>query len=118
MAIIELNNSGVDHLYPDGVEVFETTLDIVDVKKKVSRRAGMIAQVDPFFANYSDEQKNLVSINGQSDRITDDMILDAVRDIFPLFRYTVKFLPGRMDSYHQFHQGINFLPEPLRIFPA
>ena len=84
MTTINPENFGVDHLYPNGVEVFEVTLNIPDIKDKIARRTALAAMTDPQIRGLG-EMAGLAQLHGEGDRITDDFIKDGADDLAKAF---------------------------------
>lgn len=99
MANLEIENTGVDHLYPDGVPIAEVIIDINDdVYKRVGRITSLAAQTDPFFNGMAETKKMLVELHGNGDRITRDFLKDGAEDVLavfePLQRWMTDEAPG------------------------
>jgi hypothetical protein len=98
MANLIIENTGVDHLYPDGVPIAEVTIAISDIYKKVARLSSLAVQADPYFNAHTSAQKLFSELHGESDRITRDMLEEGAKDISPVFasmqRWMTDAAPG------------------------
>ena len=86
MANLEIDDTGVDHLYPDGVPIFEAEVTITDVYKKVARISALAVQADPYFKGMPEAQKLFSQLHGEGDRITLDFLEDGAKEILPVFQ--------------------------------
>lgn len=85
MANLIIENTGVDHLYPDGVPIVVLEVVILDIYKAAARLSSLTVQADPYFNNNSAAQKIFSELHGEGDRITNDFLEDAAGDILPVF---------------------------------
>jgi hypothetical protein len=103
MANLIIENTGVDHLYPDGVPIAEATVAISDIYKKVARISSLAVQGDPYFNKHSAAQKLFSESHGEGDRITRDFLEEGARDILPVFqamqRWMTDAVPGPMFEF-------------------
>lgn len=103
MADLTIENTGVDHLYPDGVPIAEVTVAIADIYKKVARLSALAVQTDPYFAKFPESMKLFSQLHGEGDRITRDFLEEGARDILPVFqamqRWMTDAAPGPMFEF-------------------
>ncbi len=85
MEILTIENTGVDHLYPDGVPIAEVIIAMGDVYKKAARLSSLAVQADPYFMKHTSAQKLFSEAHGEGDRITRDFLEEGAKDILPVF---------------------------------
>jgi len=85
MDTLTIENTGLDHLYPDGVPIAESSITISDIYKKAAHISALSAQVDPANKGQSHSQKVMSELHGEGDRITRDFLEEGARDILPVF---------------------------------
>jgi len=83
---LSIENTGVDHLYPDGVPIAEVSIVISDIFQKVARISAFAAHSDPSIAKLPEEVKLFNELHGKGDRITTDFLSDGASDILPVFQ--------------------------------
>nr|WP_319265305.1 hypothetical protein [uncultured Draconibacterium sp.] len=93
MTTLSIENTGLDHLYPDGVPLAEATISISDLYKKIARKTSLAVQADPYFNDKSEAQKLFSELHGEGDRITRDFLEDAADDILPVFQAMQRWIP-------------------------
>jgi hypothetical protein len=77
-------NTGLDHVYLNGIPIEELSFTIDDIIKEVGRVTSLSVQADPYFNDKSNAQKLFSEIHS-GDRTTMDFILRAAKDISPIF---------------------------------
>ena len=85
MANLIVTDTGVDHLYPDGVPIVVLEIVISDIYKLAARLSSLTVQADPYFLKIPNAQKLFSELHGEGDRITNDFLEDAAGDILPVF---------------------------------
>lgn len=85
MANLIIENTGLDHLYPDGVPIVELELVIDDIFKLAARLSSLTVQADPYFLKIPTAQKLFSELHGEGDRISTDFLEKGARDILPVF---------------------------------
>lgn len=88
-----VNNTGLDHIYINGVPIVEAELDMDDIINRVSRSTSLAVQTDPYFNDKSSAQKLLSEIHTSGSRIITDFLKDAVDDILPVFLPLQRLIP-------------------------
>lgn len=78
-------NTGVDHLYPNGVPVAESLVLINAVYKKVERRTSLAVLADPYFTKMPAVAKQFSELHSGSNRIAEDFMMEGLSDIMPIF---------------------------------
>jgi hypothetical protein len=56
-------------------------INIPGIKKEVARRSSIATETDPFYKNMSTEKKQLSQLHGEGDRITEDFIKEAAKEV-------------------------------------
>lgn len=90
---IEDKNTGLYHLYPDGIPLAEVTLAIVDLYKEIGRVTSLSVQADPYFNDKTTAQKLFSELHGEGDRITRDFLENGAKDILPVFLSMQRWIP-------------------------
>ena len=90
---LQIVNTGLDHLYIDGVQIIEAEIDISDVFKKVARISSLATHGDPYFSDKTKAQKLFSESHGEGDRITKDFIEEGARDLLPIFTPLQRLIP-------------------------
>jgi hypothetical protein len=85
MANLIIENTGVDHVYPDGVPIVVLEIGITDIFRQAARMSSLTVQADPYFSKNTMAQKAFSELHGEGDRITNDFLEKAARDILPVF---------------------------------
>lgn len=85
MANLIITDTGLDHLYPDGVPVEELILTITDIYAIAARLSSLTVQADPYFADKPAAQKIFSELHGEGNRIANDFLEKGARDILPVF---------------------------------
>jgi len=85
MANLIIKDTGVDHIYPDGVPIVELELIIADIFKLAARLSSLTVQADPYFLKIPNAQKLFSELHGEGDRISSDFLEKGARDILPVF---------------------------------
>ncbi|MDD4971901.1 MAG: hypothetical protein PHT07_20945 [Paludibacter sp.] len=85
MAILIIKDTGIDHLYPDGMPIVELELAIADIFKLAARLSSLTVQADPYFAAIPTAKKLFSELHGEGDRISSDFLEKGARDILPIF---------------------------------
>lgn len=93
MATLTIENTGLDHLYPDGVPLAEATIAITDLFAEIARRSSLAVRTDPYFNDKSEAQKLFSELHGEGDRITRDFLKDGAEDILPVFQAMQRWIP-------------------------
>lgn len=90
---LQIENTGLDHLYVNGVPVVEAEITITDIYKKVARLSSLAVQADPYFNDKSGAQKLFSELHGEGDRITRDILEEGARKILPVFQPLQRWMP-------------------------
>lgn len=98
MPTLIVENTGVDHLYENGVPIAEVSVIIADIIEYVARISSLSAQTDPFFNKHSSIQKSLVELHGEGTRIFKDFLQFAATDILPVFQSMQRWMTAFTDS--------------------
>lgn len=85
MANLIIENTGVDHVYPDGVPIVVLEVIMTDIFKRVVRVSSLAVLADPYFSKNTVAQKFFSELHPEGDRISDDFLKDAAGDILPVF---------------------------------
>ena len=85
MANLIIKDTGLDHLYPDGVPIVVLEIVISDIFKKAARVSSLTVNADPYFLKIPNAQKIFSELHGEGDRITTDFLEKAAKDIAPVF---------------------------------
>ena len=85
MANLIIKDTGVDHLYPDGVPIVELEIVISDIFKLAARLSSLTVMADPYFLKIPTAQKLFSELHGEGDRITSDFLEKGAKDIAPVF---------------------------------
>ena len=93
MANLIIENTGLDHLYPDGVPIVETKILLTDVYKKVTRMSSLAVLADPYFTKHTNAQKFFSELHPEGDRLTKDLLEDGAREILPVFQPLQRWIP-------------------------
>jgi hypothetical protein len=96
MLIVE--NTGVDHLYEDGVPIAEVSATIADISQRIARITSLAAQTDPFFTRHTSIQKTLVELHGEGSRIFNDFLELGAKDILPIFQSMQRWMTAFNDE--------------------
>lgn len=84
-SIVYVKDTGLDHLYPNGVPIVILEIVIADIYKLAARMSSLTVQADPYFNNHTAAQKLFSELHGEGDRITGDFLEKGARDISPVF---------------------------------
>lgn len=85
MANLIIKDTGLDHIYPDGVPIVELEIVISDIFKLAARLSSLTVMADPYFLKMPNAQKIFSELHGEGDRITSDFLEKGARDILPVF---------------------------------
>ena len=85
MANLIIKDTGLDHLYPDGVPIVELGIDIKKIFNIAARNSALTVLADPYFSKHTECQKVFSQLHGEGDRITTNMLEKGARDILPVF---------------------------------
>lgn len=85
MANLIIENTGVDHVYPDGVPIVVLEIVMTDIYKRVARVSSLAILADPYFSKNTAAQKFFSELHPEGDRISNDFLKDAAGDILPVF---------------------------------
>jgi hypothetical protein len=85
MANLIIENTGVDHIYPDGVPIVVLEIVMTDIYKPVARISSLAVLADPYFSRNTAAQKFFSELHPEGDRISNDFLNDAATDILPVF---------------------------------
>ena len=97
MSSLIIKDTGVDHLYKDGVPIVEVFVKIADIFQLVARKTALIAQADPFFDRHSSAKKMLIELHGEGSRIANDFISLGASDILPVFQPMQRWMTAFKD---------------------
>jgi hypothetical protein len=98
MPTLIVENTGLDHLYEDGVPIAEISANISDIIGYVGRITALVAQTDPFFMRHTMAQKYLVELHGEGGRIFNDFLSLGASDILPVFQAMQRWMTAFNDS--------------------
>jgi len=87
------SNTGLEHLYINGVPIVETEIAISDVFKKVARISSLAVQADPYFNKHTNAQKMFSEFHGEGDRITKMLLEEGAKDVLPVFQPLQRWIP-------------------------
>jgi len=90
---LTVKNTGLDHLYINGVPIIEAEVGISDIQKKIARLTSLAVQADPYFDNKTNAQKLFSELHGAGDRITNDFLEDGAKEILPVFQSLQRWIP-------------------------
>lgn len=93
MANLTIENTGLDHLYPDGVPIIETKILITDVYQKIARMSSLAVLADPYFSKHTNAQKFFSELHPEGDRITRELLEDGAKEILPVFQPLQRWIP-------------------------
>jgi len=93
MANLIIEDTGLDHLYPDGVPIIETEIVMTDVYKKVTKKSALSVLADPYFSKHSNAQKFFSELHPEGDRLTKELLEDGAREILPVFQPLQRWIP-------------------------
>lgn len=93
MANIPIENTGLDHIYPDGVPIVVTEVLISDIYKKVSKVSSLAVLADPYFGKHTTAQKFFSELHPEGDRITKEFLEEGAREILPVFQPLQRWIP-------------------------
>lgn len=85
MANLIIKDTGLDHIYPDGVPIVVLEIVISDIFKLAARVSSLTVAADPYFLKIPGAQKLFSELHGESDRISTDFLEKGARDIAPVF---------------------------------
>jgi len=85
MANLIIENTGVDHIYPDGVPIVVLEIVMTDIFKTVARISSLSVLADPYFSRNTAAQKFFSELHPEGDRISNDFLNDAATEILPVF---------------------------------
>lgn len=104
MANLVIENTGVEHLYPDGIPIAEVEIVIKNVIDVVARKSSLAVLADPYFSRHTPAQKFFSELHGEGDRITMDFLKDGAEDILPVFNplqiYMTDAAPGPVYEFN------------------
>lgn len=93
MANLIIVDTGLDHLYPDGVPIIVTEILMTDVYKKVTKKSALSVLADPYFSKHSNAQKFFSELHPEGDRLTKELLEDGAREILPVFTPLQRWIP-------------------------
>lgn len=93
MATLTIENTGLDHLYPDGIPLAEASISIEELQKKIARVTSLAVNADPYFSDKSDTQKLFSELHGEGTRIFRDFLEEGAEDILPVFLAMQRWIP-------------------------
>lgn len=85
MPTIQISNTGLDYLYPNGVPIAESMVLLDLIYKKVERRTSLAVITDPYFAQMPALAKQFSELHANINRISEDLMQEGLSDILPLF---------------------------------
>jgi hypothetical protein len=96
---LQIINTGLDHLYINGLPIVEAKINIQDIYARTARLSALAVQADPYFNDRNKDQKIFSETHGEGDRITRDFLEEGARDLLPVFVPLQRFIPeGRYDT--------------------
>lgn len=90
---LQVINTGLDHLYLNGVPIVELSVDISDVFKKVARISSLAVNADPYFSNHRESQKVFSESHGEGDRISRDFLEEGAKELRSMFTPFQRLIP-------------------------
>ena len=87
-----VQNTGLEHLYVNGVPIIEAEIDMDEVYAEVRRITGLAALADPYLLKLPIEVRKMVQLQGD-ERIAYDMIKRCGGDILPVFQCKQRWIP-------------------------
>jgi len=85
MANLIITDTGLDHMYPDGVPIVVTEIDISEIFKLAARLSSLTVMADPYFEKMPNARKLFSELHGEGDRISTDFLEKGAKDILPVF---------------------------------
>lgn len=85
MANLIIKDTGLDHIFPDGVPIVELEIVISDIFKLAARLSSLTVMADPYFLKMPNAQKIFSELHGEGDRIASDFLEKGAKDILPVF---------------------------------
>jgi len=101
-AIVDLGDTGIAHLYPDGIPIIETLLGLPSIYRKIARATSLAVQADPYFSKHSSSQKVFSELHAEGDRISKDFLLDGATEIAPVFSSLQRYMDDNVDPKFEF----------------
>lgn len=92
-ANLQVINTGLEHIYINGVPIVEAEISISDIYKKVARVSSLAVQADPYFDKAAKAQKMFSELHGEGDRITKEFLEEGAREVLPVFQSLQKWIP-------------------------
>jgi len=105
--IVDLGNTGIAHLYPDGIPIIATELSMPEIYRKVARTSALAVQADPYFSQHTSAQKIFSQLHGEGDRITRDFLSDGATEIAPVFSSLQRYMDDQTDPRFEFDSVSN-----------
>lgn len=94
MANLTIKDTGLDHLYPDGVPVIELVITISEIFALAARLSALTVNADPYFSKNTVAQKAFSELHGEGDRITNDFLSKGAMDVAPVFSAFQRWMTG------------------------
>lgn len=92
-ANLQVVNTGLEHIYINGVPIIEAEITISDIYKKVARVSSLAVQADPYFDKATKAQKMFSELHGEGDRITREFLEEGAKEVLPVFQSLQKWIP-------------------------
>ena len=90
---LKIVNTGLDHIYLNGIPIVELEVSMDDVFNKVARISSLATKADPYFMKFSPAMKIFSELHGEGDRITRDFLEEGSREILPIFSPFQRLIP-------------------------
>lgn len=113
---IIIENTGVDHLYPEGIPVAESMVLISGVYKKVERRTSLAVLADPYFQKIPEVAKKYSELHPGTNRILEDFMMEGLSDIMPIFTPMQRWMHSGAMVADAVYESQSFLAVELATF--
>ena len=90
---MQISNTGLEHIYINGVPIVEAEITIADIYKKVARVSSLAVMADPYFNKHTNAQKLFSEFHGEGDRLTKEFLEEGAREVLPVFQSLQKWIP-------------------------
>jgi hypothetical protein len=108
MANLTIKDTGLDHLYPDGVPIIELGISISEIFALAARLSSLTVNADPYFLKLPQGAKVFSELHGEGDRIAGDFLQKGARDIAPVFSAFQRWMtPGNTPDIFEYNSTSN-----------